>query len=73
MSLEEPVSTISVAPVQQISSQASVLEAAALMLDKDVSCLVVSYETSSARIVTERDILRKVTAVGRDPKEVRVG
>jgi CBS domain-containing protein len=49
-----------------------VIDAASLMLEKDVGCLIVSQEKGAVGIITERDILRKVTAAGVDPRKVSV-
>jgi len=42
------------------------------MLEKDIGSLVVSMGKTPVGIVTERDVLRKVTSVGDDPRKIRV-
>ena len=42
------------------------------MLEKKVGCLIVTGSGGAIGMVTERDILRKVTAAGIDPRKVRV-
>jgi CBS domain-containing protein len=42
------------------------------MIEKDISCLPVSLGSGAIGIITERDILGKVIAVGGNPKKVRV-
>ncbi|TMQ70296.1 MAG: CBS domain-containing protein [Candidatus Eisenbacteria bacterium] len=50
----------------------SVLRAAALMNDRGIGGLVVLDGDRVAGIFTERDILRRVVAVGRDPAKTQV-
>lgn len=73
MSLEPKVKNIVVEVVHKISPESSSREAAALMLEKDVGCFIVSGNQGPEGIVTERDILRKATVVGANPNKVRVG
>lgn len=51
---------------------ASVAAAAETMDRHSIGCLVVTEGNGAVGIVTERDVLRKVVAAGRDPREVRV-
>jgi CBS domain-containing protein len=56
-----------------ISPKDSVKKAASLMASKDIGCIV-SVETGKpVGIMTERDILKKVTAKGTDPESINVG
>ncbi len=55
-----------------VDPDATVQEAASLMVQKKVSCLLVSGRLGAIGIVTERDILRKVTAVPRNSAKMRV-
>ena len=55
-----------------ISPEATVLEAAKLMVEKDVGSLVVKGEKGELGIITERDILRRVVAQEKDPRKVKV-
>ena len=72
VSLEESIEGIVKKDVHAISGKSFVMEAASLMLRKNVSCLIVFEGKNVTGIVTERDILRKVTAVGADPKKILV-
>jgi CBS domain-containing protein len=55
-----------------ISPKESVSKAASVMASRDIGCIV-SVETGKpVGILTERDILKKVTARGIDPKSLRV-
>ena len=56
-----------------IDESASVREAARLMSEKNVGCLVVLRGGEPVGIITERDILVRVVAEGKDPDAVRVG
>lgn len=69
------VADIMTTTVLTIRSSAKVQQAIALMQEKQVRSLIVERETASGAygIVTERDIVYKVTAVGKDPVLVVVG
>ena len=57
-----------------VSEDASVREAARLMSEKNVGCLVVVRRGGEpVGIITERDILVRVVAEGKDPDAVKVG
>jgi len=56
-----------------IDENASVRAAAKLMSEKNVGCLVVLRDGEPVGIITERDILVRVVAEGKDPDAVRVG
>lgn len=64
------VADIMSSPVETISKDATVREAAQLMRDKDISSLLVP--TSETGIITSTDVLDTVAA-GHDPSEVLVG
>ncbi len=72
MSIESKVKSIVVEVVHKIRPESTAQEAAATMAEKDVGCLVVSGREGAIGMVTERDILRKVTAAGVDPRKIRV-
>lgn len=55
-----------------VKPQASVLEAAQLMNQHQVGCLVVMNEERVAGIFTERDVLRRVVNEQRPPASTRV-
>ncbi len=73
MSIEAGVKSIIVDVVHKIRSDSTVHAAAALMVEKDIGCLVVADDDGPVGMVTERDILRKVTAVRANPSKVQVG
>ncbi len=58
--------------ITTIGFNASVRDAAGLMKDKEVGSLMVEIAGDIKGIVTERDILKRVVAEGRDPNETRV-
>lgn len=51
----------------------SVLEATRLMNRHAIGCVVVAVDTGISGIFTERDVLRRVVAVGRPPESTCVG
>ena len=55
-----------------VSKNLSVEEAAKIMTGENVDFLLVSHDENLVGIVTERDIIRKVIAEGKNPKEVRL-
>lgn len=57
--------------VIKIRPEASVLEAAKLMSEKEIGSLLIEEE-DEVGILTERDLLKRVVAQGRDAEEVRV-
>jgi PAS domain S-box-containing protein len=61
------VSEIMSSDVAVIDSSASVKEAAKLMASKDISCLVAMDKNEVVGIFTERDLLKRVIAVKRNP------
>lgn len=72
MSAEAKVKSVMIEDVHQARLESTVRDAASLMVEKDIGCLLVSGSKGPVGIVTERDILRKVTATARDPSKVRV-
>jgi malate dehydrogenase (oxaloacetate-decarboxylating) len=58
--------------VYTVVGEASVADAAALMVKKKISCLPVSMGQGAIGIVTEKDIIERVVAAGKDPRKVRV-
>ncbi len=61
------VKDIRVQSVPVLRGESTVLDAASLMRDRNVSCVFV--KDGETGIVTERDIIKKVVAEGKDPKE----
>lgn len=59
--------------VWSVSRNATVLEAAVAMNDHRIGALVVLDGDELVGIFTERDVLRRVVAAGRDPTRTRVG
>ncbi|MBI2185267.1 MAG: CBS domain-containing protein [Thaumarchaeota archaeon] len=55
-----------------IEPNASAIEAAKIMTKSEVGCLVVTDGNDAVGIVTERDMLTKVTAKGKAPSKVKV-
>jgi len=69
---EATVKNIMIELVHTTRGEATVLDAASVMLEKDVSCLVVMEKEGPVGMITQRDILRKVTVAHLDPGKVRV-
>jgi CBS domain-containing protein len=72
MAMDNEIKNLVVEVVHKIRPEGTVLEALRTMLEKDVGCLVVSGVGGPIGMVTEKDILRKVTARSRDPGKVQV-
>ena len=64
------IKDIRVNPTPTLPGKSSVLEAAQLMKEKNISCVFVEAEEKG--IVTERDIIKRVVAEGKDPKETKL-
>ena len=65
--------TIAVKPVITASTRMTVAEAAEAMRGKNVGCLVVVNAGRPVGMLTDRDIVMEVVALGKDPDAVRVG
>ncbi len=65
------VKDMKVREVPLLSPSESVLEASKLFRDSNVSCVLVKGKDAPG-IVTERDIIKKVVAQGKDPKAVKL-
>ena len=72
MAIETNVGSIMIEVVHMTRGEATVVEAASVMLEKDVSCLVVAGKEGPIGMITERDILRRVTAARLNASRVRV-
>lgn len=66
------VSDIMSKDVVTISADATMAEAAKLMGEKHIGSLIILEKDEPKGIVTERDLLSKVLAKGKDPEKVRV-
>jgi CBS domain-containing protein len=65
------VEEIMIREVVQSSPENSISEAAKLMREKAVGCLVITVEGGIKGIITERDLLRCI-AIGHDPRECKI-
>ena len=72
MAIEAKIKSIMIELVHATSGEATVVEAASAMLEKDASCLVVTGKEGPIGMITERDILRRVTAASLNARLVRV-
>ena len=70
--LVKEISEIMTNDVAVIASSASVRAAARLMAAEDISCLVVMNDGAVAGVFTERDLLKRVIAVKRNPDQTRL-
>lgn len=66
------VSDIMSQSVATIPAAATAVEAARQMSEAGISCLVVTHEGKIAGILTERDLLKRIVALQKDPSEIRV-
>jgi PAS domain S-box-containing protein len=71
-SISQEVSEIMTSNVAVITSSATVKEAAELMASKDISCLVAMEKDAVVGIFTERDLLRRVVALKRNPAQTKL-
>lgn len=72
MKLERVSEIMTKSVVHTVDANSSIQDAAAIMRDVGTGCLVVIEKAKLAGIVTERDIVQRVVAVRKSPKEVRV-
>jgi PAS domain S-box-containing protein len=70
--VSQEVSEIMTGDVAVITSSASVKEAAELMASKDISCLVAMERDAVVGVFTERDLLKRVVALKRNPAQTRL-
>lgn len=70
--MSKDVSEIMTTDVAALPGSASVSEAAELMVARSISCVVVTDEEAVAGVLTKRDVLRRVVALGRDPAKTCV-
>ena len=68
-SMWKNVEELMTSDVAAISSTATVKEAADVMASRDISCLVAMHNNVVAGIFTERDLLKRVIALKRNPTE----
>ena len=68
-SMWKNVEELMTSDVAAISTSATVKEAADVMASRDISCLVAMANNSVAGIFTERDLLKRVIALKRNPSE----
>ena len=54
--------------VVTLPAGATVVEAARLMTERGIGCILVTEGGAPAGVFTERDVLRRVVAAGRDPE-----
>jgi CBS domain-containing protein len=72
VSLEEGIAPIVTKDVRITDAETTVKDAATLMVKEKIGCLVIFSLKGAIGIVTERDMLRKVTAPGNDPNKMLV-
>jgi len=59
-------------PVTTVEPEMSVFEAAKLMSSRDIGSVLVRLGSCKYGVVTERDMLKKVTAEAKNPKQMKV-
>jgi len=67
------ISEIMTKDVATIQRDATVAEAASIMASRGISGIVVMQANQIAGMLTERDLLKRVVAAGRNPAEVKMG
>ena len=77
MEIQTPISinvgSIAKRKIISLDIKKTVKDAAKVMVNSDIGAVVVSDSGKLVGIVTERDILRKVTATSRDASSIRLG
>jgi CBS domain-containing protein len=66
------VSDIMAIDIATVDTGATVAEAAQIMSSKGISCLVAMHRNTVAGIVTEKDLIRRVVALHKDPMQTQV-
>jgi len=66
------VSDIMSSPVVTIDSSKTVNDAAHMMVKKGIGSIVVLVDTKPCGIITERDIIERVVASGKDPSQTTI-
>ncbi|MDY6996059.1 MAG: CBS domain-containing protein [Actinomycetota bacterium] len=64
-----PVSTLTGDPVARVAADATVAEAARVLVSRDVGVVIVGDDDKPAAVLSERDVVRLVAA-GKDPAAV---
>ena len=67
-----PVEEWMTTPVRTIEPDKSIMEAAKIMAKNRIGALIVVENNKPVGVITERDILDKVVAKAKDPRELRV-
>jgi len=67
------ISELMTREVVTVSATDTVTEAAQIMTSNNISCVILWHERGAGGIVTERDILQRVIAQGKNPATVEVG
>jgi len=60
-------------PVLSIDSDKPVFEAAKMMKQKKIGTLMVTLKSKPIGILTEKDVVVRLVAMGNDPKKIKVG
>lgn len=58
--------------VQTVKKGATIQEAARMMSESRIGCLIVTDKDRVRGIITERDIMRNIVSKGKDPRETKV-
>lgn len=66
------VSDIMARDVATVDTGATVVEAARIMSSEGISCLIAMHRHAAVGIVTEKDLLRRVVALRKDPTQTQV-
>jgi CBS domain-containing protein len=66
------VSDVMTRHVASVRSDATAVEAARIMSTSNISCLVAMHGQEVAGIITEKDLLKRVVALHKDPMQTRV-
>jgi len=67
------VKDVMVKNVVTVEAEATVRDAAKLMNERDIGCLLVMKGKTPVGIVTERDMLKRVLLKSKDPRKTKIG
>ncbi|MGA2785493.1 MAG: CBS domain-containing protein [Candidatus Bathyarchaeia archaeon] len=59
--------------IVSVDAEETVIQAARLMSEKELSSVLVKRQGELTGIITDRDIITKVVSKGSDPTKVRIG
>jgi CBS domain-containing protein len=72
MDLNMPVAEIMTKQVISLDKSKSVFDAAKILASKKIGSIIITSDKNPVGILTERDVVSKVVAKGKDPKKIKL-